>query len=49
MFDISSCQHQAATSPARIAVLHQLLEVGVRDQLAPEEGGRVVINLLRVN
>ena len=44
MFDISPPrQHQAAAaiSPARIAVLHKLLEVGVRDQLAAEgrEGG----------
>ena len=40
MFDLSPRQHQAAAaaaiSPARIAVLHELLEVGVRDQLAPD-------------
>ena len=41
MFDLSPRQHQAAAgiSPARIAVLHQLLEVGVRDQFAAEEEG----------
>ena len=39
MFDIFSCPHQA-TSPAGVAVLHQLLEVGVRDELATENRGR---------
>ena len=41
MFDLSPRQHQAAAaiSPARIAVFHKFLEVGVRDQFAPEDEG----------